>query len=336
MLKIRLNLRKVVAIAICLAGTVMFSGCDKGSNDDSNGNSNGTIPDGTSSFWNDAYRQHHLNGKVKTVKTFDQYGLDYYLLEYDSKGNLIKDHLCETDNLAYYFGLTLSYDAQNRLTKVVYGHNNKPEVEVAEFGYDGSHTAYIPTNIYSMEDLRLQKGVSSVKYKIQDNEPVDIKCTSVEGNRVIFEGTVGVLASLLGNISKVEVECNGNYPSYLKLKNMGTTHSEATVTFGSDGVPTKVTYLLNDGETVTTEYTSIAGFLLMTKQYESSALNNYEYTYNDKGYMTSKKYGDRETRYAYEYDSKGNWTKKTESIRDFDEPTNWVVNKTYSREYVYW
>ena len=54
MLKVKLNLRKVIAIAICLAGVTMFSGCNKDEPDNSpdienngneNGNGNTTIAD---------------------------------------------------------------------------------------------------------------------------------------------------------------------------------------------------------------------------------------------------------------------------------------------------
>jgi len=49
MLKVRLNLRTVVAIAICLAGVTMFLGCDKKDDpdveDNRNGNGNTTIAD---------------------------------------------------------------------------------------------------------------------------------------------------------------------------------------------------------------------------------------------------------------------------------------------------
>ena len=314
----------VTAVLFCAAVAVTSCKKDNSSN----------IPDDTSSFWDDAYRQHQLNGKVKTVKTFSENSTRYNLLEYDSKGNLIKDTSLDSNNPTYYYGSTLTYDAQNRLTKIVYGNNTVPEREVAEFGYDGSHTAYIPTNIYDMEDLRLQKGVSSVNYKIQGKEPMNVKCTSVENNHIIFEGTVGGLASLLGNISKVEVDCNGNYPAHLKFMNMGTETASADVTFGSDGIPTKVTYTMDGGETVTTEYTSVAGFLQMTKQVDSSYPDDYtEYSYNDKGYLMSEVSQDGSGYYySYEYDTHGNWTKMTEKY-SFE---GYERIRTSTREYTYW
>ena len=48
MFKVKLNLRKVIAIAICLAGVTMFSGCNKDdpdNEDNGNGNENTTIAD---------------------------------------------------------------------------------------------------------------------------------------------------------------------------------------------------------------------------------------------------------------------------------------------------
>ena len=57
MMKKSFNLRKVVAIAICLAGFTMFSGCDKDDNDNGNGN------EGTN------------NGNINVGLAFDEYKL---------------------------------------------------------------------------------------------------------------------------------------------------------------------------------------------------------------------------------------------------------------------
>ncbi len=315
---------------VLLMGTIALTSCkdDKGS-----GNN---IPDETSTFWSDPYRQHQLNGKVKNVKT-RKGGRDYYnYREFDQQGNLLKNVTLEDDNPGYYYGAVLTYDGQNRLIKLVYG-DNEEAIEVAEFGYDGSHSAYIPTNIYSMEDLRLQKGVTSVKYQIQNKEPLMVSCKEVTGNRIIFEGTVGALEPYLGSITRLEVECSGAYPAHIRFLDKTTLHSEAEVTFGSDGMPTKVTYVMKDEEKVITEYTSVAGFLLMVKQYEESEPDDCSvYRYNDKGVMegfTTSLGG--ECRFLYQYDAKGNWTSKRQEYWN-SSTDEWVETDFYTRELTYW
>jgi hypothetical protein len=318
-------------LAVCAAATVLS--CKKKTTDDPS-----EIPDATSTFWSDAYRQRQLKGKVKTAIENGSSSTDNYrLLEFDAKGNLLKDQSRNRNYPDFYYGRTFTYDAQNRMTKIVYGRDNYPEEEVAEFAYDGSHTAYIPANIYDMVDLRLQKGISSVKYRSGDDDPLNVRCTSVSGNRIVFEGSMGWLAEIFGNIGRIEVECAGNYPAHIKFLNMGTTLSEAKVTFGSDGVPTKVIYTMDDGKAVTTEYTTAAGFLLMTKQYASSDPDDYTgYQYNDKGYLANKRYSSgTEYRYTYEYDPQGNWTKSTEE-RKASGSTTWSPFDEITREYTYW
>ena len=338
------NILLLFAVGIFISSLVSCKKEVDNKNGNGNGNGNGTIPDDTSPFWRDDYRQHHLNGRVKTVKTFNVYDDsvqedEYNILEYDANGNLKKKwHVINSEYYGnHHSGITLFHDAQNRLTKVLYGHEENPEVEVAEFGYDGSHTAYIPTNIFSMEDLRLQKGVSSVKYWIGGVLTLEAKVTSVSGNRITFEGKAGgYFASMLGKMDKIEIECVGNYPAFIKFMEGSKVIADASVTFGSDGIPTKVVYGAAS-TSVTTEYTSVAGFLLMTKQIDSSRPGNYEeYKYNSKGYLETKRTFEEgtpsvEAHYSYEYDEKGNWIKKSVHYGNVSERE---LSKI--REYTYW
>ena len=297
------------------------------------------IPNVTSSYWNDAYRQHQLNGNVKTVKTMEEgnYRDRFDLLEFDIKGNLVKEYHNKDNNEGEL--LTMSYDLKNRLTKVVYGNNSKPEIEIAEFAYDGSHTAYIPTNIYSLEDWRLQKGVSSIKYTLENKSPMEIYCTSISGNRVVFEGKAGGLASILGNITHAEAEYDGNYPVYINFRNLVTIYSGASIKLGEDGIPEKVIYHLNTGESMVTEYTTIAGFLLITKKYETSSPDDFKiFKYNKKGYLeyvlempTAKEYI-----YSYIYDEHGNWIKKVQETKKSVNSNLKEPPVTEIREYTYW
>ena len=297
------------------------------------------IPNVTSTYWNDAYRQHQINGNVKTVKTMEEgNNRDRFdLLEFDIKGNLLKEYRNKDKNDGEL--LTMSYDEKNRLTKVVYGNYSKPEIEVAEFAYDGSHTAYIPTNIYSLEDWRLQKGVSSIKYTLENKPPMEINCTSVSGNRVVFEGKAGGLASILGNITHAEAEYDGNYPIYINFRNLVKVYSGASIKLGEDGIPEKVIYHLNTGESMVTEYTTIAGFLLITKQYETSTPDDFKmYRYNEKGYVeyvldmsVAKEYS-----YSYVYDGHGNWIKRIQKTKKSINTNLEEYPITEIREYTYW
>ncbi len=327
---INLFSQKTIFLLCCF----VIASCSKDKNSDDS-----IAPEST--FWSDGYRQHQLNGKVKIAKEvaeYDQSSGDYDLLEYNEQGCLIKNHSCRSDGR--FSGLTLSYDNQNRLTKVVYGSASNPTVEVAEFGYNGAHDKYIPTNIYSMEDLRLQRGVTSVRYQIREYDPMVVNYKSNTDNQIIFDGNVGGIDMLADEFGSKEVKIiadfNANYPSHIKFQNPSGGGTEVFVTFDRDGLPSEVVYHSTDDMIVTTKFTTIAGFLLMTSQetLEDGETDIDEYTYNDKGYMATKKsYG--EYRYSYEYDSQGNWTKRTCEYRD---GSTWKHDKYESatREYIYW
>ena len=338
---ININLKKIVMktikflsrIIIVLLWCYAANSCKKDKDSDDPAGPN-------SAFWSDGYRQHQLNGKVKTVKEvaeWEQSSGDFDLLEYNDQGCLIKDHSCRSDGR--FGGLTLSYDNQNRLTKVIYGSASTPIVEVAEFGYNGAHNKYIPTNIYSMEDLRLQRGVTSVRYQSYDDDPMVVNYKSGSGNQIIFEGNVGGIRMLEREFGSKEikmiVDCNADYPTHIKIQNPSGGGTEAFVKFGNDGMPSEVAYHSTGDMVVTTKFTTIKGFLLMTSQErfeDGSTYVNNKYTYNDKGYVETK---DDNYRYSYEYDNQGNWTKRT--CERFDG-SKWEPYSYYNavREYTYW
>ena len=118
--------------------------------------------------------------------------------------------------------------------------------------------------------------------------------------------------------------------------NGNTVNMLEETTLGTDGMPVK--FVL--GGTLVSEFTTIAGFLLQTKIYDSSNPNGYrdERQYNDKGYPTDDKeyYNgkvDEEISWAsYEYDAHGNWTKRVQT--DIYSSNNIVTTQT--REYTYW
>jgi hypothetical protein len=299
-----------------------------------------TIPDPgkDSEFWSSGRRQHALNGNVKTVieKEYnDHYDNDYNYLEFDDKGNLIINQTRNSDDPDYYYGNTMSYDTKNRLTKIVYGSKTNPEREVAEFTYTDKHNVYIPTNIYSMEDLRLQKGISSVYYKISNKEPMQVNYVAGDANRLTFEGTVGGLADALGEIDKIVIDHKNGFPEYIDFQMRGVSVSKADVKFGNDGMPLEVMYEWSD-EIVTTKYAHINGFLLMTgqetKDKDDGDVRSSEYTYNEKGHLIYEKEPSRsEHHYEYEYDSKGNWTKKIAVNADGSNK-----RELLARTYTYW
>ena len=313
---------------------------NKGYNKNSN---QSDIPDLTSTYWSSGYRQYQLNGRVRTVKIMEKDAANdrYNMLEFDSKGNLVRNYRNrESSNNGWFCMLT--YDTQSRLIKAVYGDKKNPEDMIFEFGYDGSHTAYIPTN-FLLNDLRLHKGVTSLKMYDAKETFLDLKCTSVSGNRIIFEGTNDMFAGG----GRMEVECEDNYPTLFKLKDKDLDILLYT-DFGSDGMPVKITVPDDDGSIYGIfEYTTIGGFLLLTDAYDPVySYDHNEWQYNDRGYVVynitkttrffldEQKYG--EYRYSnYEYDTQGNWTKRTVESRAVGA-TEWKSPITEIREYTYW
>jgi len=297
---------------------------------------------GTSSYWNDAYRQKYLNGKVKTVKTFKNgsaYSCDY--LEFDSNGNLLKDGTMYPSDESFS-GYVYFYDSQNRVTKVMemYQYDTEPYSTI-EFGYDSSpHNIYVPTNYYDMikkldfGDLRLKKGITSIYYTYAGEVWLDIKCTSVSGDHLTFSATVGkTITNIFGNFDKIEADCQGNYITNLKFMNQNTLNFEEITTVGNDGMPVKMEIAAKNGSMIT-DFATIAGFLQRTKMYSTTSTQYFEWRYNDKGhniYMGEFKNGAYiiEISFTYEYDSQGNWIKQVETDDD-------GTITTYTREYTYY
>jgi hypothetical protein len=341
----------VFAALILAAATATLVSCGK-----DNKANKGNPPNETSTYWSDAYRQHQLKGKVKTIKTFgmalsfDEWKVvngNYDFLEFDNNGNLIREGDVESGSTRFR-GSYLFYDAQNRLTKLNYGNFASVEnmsgdevVEVLELGYDGNkHNIYFPTN-FALDDLRLQKGITSLFYKEKDKIWADIKCTSVSSNHLTFEG------KFAGAPIKVEVDCEGNYPAHFEMEAMVDTipidermQPLVNATFGAGGLPVKVEEFFFN---TVAEFTTIAGFLLIAKEFKLNTPNKYtEYQYNEKGDIIYKKdieNGEivREIRYAYsEYDSHGNWIKQTSEQKD--KGGEWFVlwSNGKLREITYW
>jgi len=322
----------LVIMCLCAAETMVFPSYSQNSGDQSEADA----------YWSSYYRQKQLNGKVKTVKSYDHgfsgFYDNYVYLEFDANGNLLKDGVVIPSQGDYFSGFVFSYDAQNRLIKAT----SEAYDEVIEFGYDGSHNMYMPTNFYDMinldmSDLRLQKGVTSFHFTEEGDVALDIKCTSVSGNHLTYTGTAGGdVAELVGNIDRIEIDCQGNYPVELQFMNGNTVNMLEETTLGTDGMPVK--FVL--GGTLVSEFTTIAGFLLQTKIYDSSNPNGYrdERQYNDKGYPTDDKeyYNGEVTEEiswaSYEYDAHGNWTKRVQT----DIYSNNNIVTTQTREYTYW
>ena len=102
-------------------------------------------------------------------------------------------------------------------------------------------------------------------------------------------------------------------------------------------MPSEVIYR-NSDMVVTTKFTTIAGFLLMTSQKteEGGSVRLYEYTYNEKGHLIGEKTSSgSEYRYSYEYDSNGNWINM---VYEYKDGAVWKTNDNSSkiREYTYW
>lgn len=295
-----------------------------------------TPPADTSDYWESGYQQRQLYGKVKTVKQWEDDPTDYDWLEYDSKGNLIQDRFYRPNGT--FSGNTLYYDSQNRLIKILYGGDLSNPSETAEFGYDGRHTNYIPTNVYSMADLRLNPGVTSVKYTIRGDEPMTANLTSVSGSTLTFVGQLGgssLFGSFENNELTIKAKCNGSYPTEIEFINGGEVFCKANVTFDGNGLPIEVSASLNGGSKQITRFTTIAGFLLMTEEFNEGDEEDGKYnTYNEKGLAITTKSRSYQYRYSYEYDAQGNWTKRISEYLRSDNV--WEADDTLTREITYW
>ena len=87
MFKVKLNLRKVIAIAICLAGVTMFWGCDKNDpNTEDNGNGNTTIADPVGTITANISESTGINipniGNIKWIKP-DNFSLNGECYNYE-------------------------------------------------------------------------------------------------------------------------------------------------------------------------------------------------------------------------------------------------------------
>ena len=319
-------------LMFCLPAFVMVS-CG----DDEGGEDNLFNP---SPYWQSGYQQNQLNGRVKTIKEETQYQKNsgtYSYYEYNAQGCIVKDYYIFSDGDSR--GITFSYDNQNRLTKIVYATITDPQDEIAEFGYSGEHNLYIPTNIYSMDDLRLNPGVTSISYKRKNKDPMTANFLSKSNNQIIFNAKAGSLKDEFGSEDiQIIVDHANNYPTKIKFKNTSGGGPEATVKYTGVGMPSEVVYH-NADMVVTTKFTTIAGFLLMTSQKteeEDGDVSLYEYTFNEKGHLISEKTSSGyEYRNTYEYDSNNNWTKMT---NEYKEGSVWKSNDNTIRyrEYTYW
>ena len=320
-----------LAATLLVSATLIFISCNK-DDDKPTGN---CIPDKTCSYWNDWYRQNQLNGRVKTV-TYRESNFKYKLLKFTANGNLIEDCNYYDEHPGEYYGNFFQYDAQNRLVKIIMGNDESPEEEFIECGYSGAHTAYIPTHIIG---FRFQKGVTSIKYTYRDEVYFDFKFKSVScaDNSLHFAG------EFMGEGSaEINIPCIGNLPKDIALSATnpeGETISGKlySATYGADGMFERVTYYNSDAISVdyTEDYTSIAGFMLLTKEYNpSKPERTIEIEYNDKGFEVHRLDWGKEYRYVdYKYDDRGNWTERT---REYNDGGDWKYQRTESREINYW
>jgi len=350
------NLKSVIMLTTALAMTasVLFTACKK----DEPSSGGGTQPE-TSSYWSDSYRQNQLNGKVKTVKTYnegpDEYlpaddGYHYGYLEFDQAGNLLKRGRIYPNQSDIYYGYIYSYDSQNRVIKASDVSGDRVNYEV-EYGYDGSHHFYLPTNYLELmnldiTNLRMQKGLTSFKLTRGTSVLLDANCKTVTSNHLTFDATAGgIFATLVGNIDKVDVDFIGNYPVGIKFMEGNTVNGSVDVTLGSDGMPAKLSYSIPALKApVSIEYTAIAGFLLVTRMttFDNSPYPGYGVLkYSDKGFPVSAIVYDnngvklRESTCTYEgYDSYGNWLKSTGVNKDYENADTTTTIST--REFTYW
>jgi hypothetical protein len=306
----------------------------------------------TTSYWDDSYRQMQLRGKVKEVKAFTEGSRYLYkYLEFDAEGNMLKAGSVYPDgysdvirpDIGYpYGGYIYHYDDQNRVIKAEDISSKGEVTAVVEYGYDDSHNFYLPTNYMEMmnmniENLRLQRGVTSFNLKRRGSTIVDAKCISVSDSSLTFEATAdGMLESLVGDIDKIEVDFNGDYPERLRFMEGNKVNAYSDTAVGEEGMPIKIEYKTINNQVVI-DFTDVAGFLQISNAMIDS--RTVQAQHNDKGYpILAETYEDgvkiMEYSYTYEYDSLGNWTTQVETFKDLEDGTAEIATTT--REYTYW
>ena len=276
----------------------------------------------SSGFWEDSYLQYHVKNKVKTIKEWDEGSTSYDYLEFNNKGCIIKE--LSYNSSGNHLGNAYTYDGNGRLIKVEYHNRSGAITEVANFGYSGSHNIYIPTNIYSMGNLRLQRGVTSAFYQVEDDDPMTVNFESNNNNQLVFNATAGIMENEFNSKNlKAIVDYNESYPTHITFQNPANEKAEVFIQFDSNGLPVEVKYHPIEGNIRTTKFTTIQGYLLITT--EGSTV----YEYNEHGHLIKEKSGSWETIYSYEYDQHKNWTKRTEKEAGSDDEIT-------LREYTYW
>jgi antitoxin component YwqK of YwqJK toxin-antitoxin module len=320
-----LNLGIMLTLLLALSMNTFMS-CKKDKNEPPD------IPGGddeTSTYWEDDYRRFFLFDKVKTVIERDDYNDDlgqYRKMSFDQNGNMLEDAWYQDEKLSE--GLVFKHNAQNRITRCEY-YESGNITEIAEFTYGGtnSHNVYIPSNIF-IEDLRLQKGITSIVYKQANGDIfLSLTCTSAKGNELIFtsnENKDGLTVSFY-------VTAQGSYPAKIDIELPETGRQPyAEVSLGSDGIPTTLYNYNYTNRDIIVDYIVKEGFLAMTSELSTYKKTgeidyHYEYTYNENGQLeTETRNGELRSEYTYEYDAKRNWTKRTGGS-----------NPVY-REYTYW
>jgi len=292
---------------------------------DNDRNSNGEIPDETSSYWEDDYRRECLHGKVKSVIEYsseEQLNAGFYTQKlFDQNGNRVEDANYKDGKL--YEGGKFKHNAQNNITRWDYYSGYKLD-GITEYTYGGpnSHNAYLPSD-FNNESLGLTKGITGVRWYSADSgeELFSLKCTSVKGNQIDLRVGGSYFGFKEDEENYIVIKTKGAYPAELTAKGPNVDPNNAKVAelfYGNDGIPNKI--ILPGSKTNSImDFILKDGFCMLSSQVKvdvatGATENIWKFTYNSKGYLESESYRNgTPITYQYEYDAKGNWTKQESS-----------------------
>lgn len=289
-----------------------------------------------SEFWdNQQHAQNRLKGKVKTIReTDDRYPDEYTLIEYDSKGKLLK----EFDHTEGWFrGYTYSYDSKGRLTKVVGSNTDNGDYDITEIGYDGRHNKFIPTD-FAPKNVRLQRGVTSFTNVYKGELQVKVNLLSVNGNRLIFKAEVIDLISdeFGSNELTITADFKGDFPTTIKIVSTNDETTEIEIEYFPNGMPAKINYIAIYDLTQETAFKAGASFMLLESEKivrnGKTTVETHEYDEKENCILTREN-GENGYRYKYQYDNTGNWTEMTQENFSSGQ---WRHRFTKNREYTYW
>lgn len=261
----------------------------------------------------------NFQGKVKTASTFGLYQNNAWEhiddLLFDANGMLTSYTRSVSSSTISY---SLSYDAENRLTKCAWSDSEGEKS--FELTY-GTHGQYIYTeNLFN--DISFSVGVTNFSLwlprYIKNLETVVCRVPSYDDPSVANVLTYSV--EVTGDTGKIYAQDNGGSKDDYTDLAFTDGFTTQTVTLGWFGSTTDYTVNPQNGNLL--QYVSDDGYSVITVKYNDDRINSLseiqgdistkmEYYENLDVKSVTDPDNSTTAQMAYEYDAKGNWTKMT-------------------------